>query len=63
MTWEWVSGATFDEVFDIARQIEMVCNQEHGEREAKWPQGSGIFYGVPSGGQSYQSRGRPYMPA
>ncbi|XP_070034736.1 uncharacterized protein [Nicotiana tomentosiformis] len=35
MTRERVSGATFDEVVDIARQIEMVHSKEQGEREAK----------------------------
>ncbi|XP_070047310.1 uncharacterized protein [Nicotiana tomentosiformis] len=63
MTRERVSCATFDEVVDIARLIEVVCNQEHGEREAKRPRGSGNFDGVPSGGQSYHNRGRPYRPA
>jgi len=63
MTLERVSDATFDEVVDIARQIETVCNQEHEEREAKRPRSSGDFSGVPSGGQSYHSRCRPYRPA
>ncbi|XP_070047504.1 uncharacterized protein [Nicotiana tomentosiformis] len=49
MTWERVSGATFDEVVDIVQQIEMVRSQERGEREAKRPHGSGDFSGVPSG--------------
>ncbi|XP_070039460.1 uncharacterized protein [Nicotiana tomentosiformis] len=52
MTRETVSGATFDEVVDIARQIEMVRSQERGERQAKKPRGSGGFSGVPSGAQS-----------
>ncbi|XP_070037206.1 uncharacterized protein [Nicotiana tomentosiformis] len=60
MTRERVSGATFDEVVDITRQIEMVCSQE---REAKRPRGSGGPSGVHSGGQPYHSRGRPYKPA
>ncbi|XP_070049936.1 uncharacterized protein [Nicotiana tomentosiformis] len=51
MTRERVSGATFDEVVDIARKIEIVCSQEHREREAKRPRGPGDFSGVPSGGQ------------
>ncbi|XP_070046409.1 uncharacterized protein [Nicotiana tomentosiformis] len=63
MTRKRVSGATFDEVIDIARQIEMVCNQERGEREAKRPRGSSGFSGVPSGGQFYHGRGRPYRHA
>ncbi|XP_070039524.1 uncharacterized protein [Nicotiana tomentosiformis] len=63
MTRERVSGATFDEVVDICRQIEMVRNQKRGEREAKRPRGSGDFSGVPSGGQIYRGRGRPYRHA
>ncbi|XP_070046964.1 uncharacterized protein [Nicotiana tomentosiformis] len=43
MTRESVSDATFDEVVDIARQIEMVHSQEWVEREAKRPCGSGDF--------------------
>ncbi|XP_070039136.1 uncharacterized protein [Nicotiana tomentosiformis] len=53
MTREKVFGATFDEVVDIARQIEMVRSQERGEREAKRPRGSGSFSG----------KGRPYRYA
>ncbi|XP_070057055.1 uncharacterized protein [Nicotiana tomentosiformis] len=45
-----ISSATFDEVVDIGRQIEMVRNQEHGEREAKRPRGPSDYSGVPSGG-------------
>ncbi|XP_070039184.1 uncharacterized protein [Nicotiana tomentosiformis] len=60
MTRERVSGATFDEVVDIARQIEMVHNQERGEREAKRPRWSGGFSGVASGGQFHHGGGRPY---
>ncbi|XP_070032180.1 uncharacterized protein [Nicotiana tomentosiformis] len=52
MTRERVSSATFDEVVDIARQIEMVCSQEHGERKAKRPRRLGPFSAVPSGGPS-----------
>ncbi|XP_070054345.1 uncharacterized protein [Nicotiana tomentosiformis] len=63
VTRERVSGATFDEVVDIAWQIEMVCSQERGEREARRPHGSGGFSGVPSGGQLYHDRGRPYSHA
>ncbi|XP_070039623.1 uncharacterized protein [Nicotiana tomentosiformis] len=63
MTRERVSGATFDEVVDIARHIEMVRSQEHKEREAKRPQGSDGPSGVHSRGQSYHSRGRLYRPA
>ncbi|XP_070057431.1 uncharacterized protein [Nicotiana tomentosiformis] len=63
MTRERVSGATFDEVVDIARHIEMVRSQERGEREAKRPHGPGDFSDVPSGGQFYRGRGRPYRHA
>ncbi|XP_070056753.1 uncharacterized protein [Nicotiana tomentosiformis] len=49
MTRERVSGATFDEVVDIARQIEMVRSQERVEMEANRPRGSGDFSGVPAG--------------
>ncbi|XP_070046879.1 uncharacterized protein [Nicotiana tomentosiformis] len=63
ITRERVSGATFDEVVDIARQIEMVRSQEHGERESKRARGSGGFSSVPSGGQFYHGRGRPYKHA
>ncbi|XP_070032937.1 uncharacterized protein [Nicotiana tomentosiformis] len=48
MSRESVSDAIFDEVVDIAWQIEVVCNQERGEREAKRPCGPGDFSGVPS---------------
>ncbi|XP_070032163.1 uncharacterized protein [Nicotiana tomentosiformis] len=50
MTKERVFGATFDEVVDISRQIEMVRIKERGEREAKRPRGLGDFSGFPSGG-------------
>ncbi|XP_070039369.1 uncharacterized protein [Nicotiana tomentosiformis] len=60
---ERVSSVTFDEVVDIVQQIEMVYSQEHGEREAKRPRGPGDFSGVPSGGQCYHDRGRPYRHA
>ncbi|XP_070034448.1 uncharacterized protein [Nicotiana tomentosiformis] len=50
MTRERVSGASFDEVVDIARQIEVVHSQERGEREAKRPRGPGDFCDVLSGG-------------
>ncbi|XP_070032443.1 uncharacterized protein [Nicotiana tomentosiformis] len=62
MTRERVSGATFDEVVDIARQIEMVCSQERVEREAKRPRGQGGFSSVP-GGQFHHGRGRPFRHA
>ncbi|XP_070032537.1 uncharacterized protein [Nicotiana tomentosiformis] len=63
MTWESVSCATFDEVVDISRRLDMVRSQEWEEREAKKPCGSGGFSGIPSRGQSYHNRGRPYRPA
>ncbi|XP_070049102.1 uncharacterized protein [Nicotiana tomentosiformis] len=63
MTREKVSGATFDEVVDIAREIELVHSQERVEREAKRSRGSGGFSGVPSGGQCYRGRSRPYRYA
>ncbi|XP_070050683.1 uncharacterized protein [Nicotiana tomentosiformis] len=60
---ERVSDATFDEVVNIARQIEMVHSQERGERKAKKPRGSGGFGGVPSWGPFHHDRGRPYRHA
>ncbi|XP_070049546.1 uncharacterized protein [Nicotiana tomentosiformis] len=58
---ERVSGATFDEVVDIARQIEMIRSQERGERKAKRPRGSGGFSGVPPGVHRGASSGHgPY---
>ncbi|XP_070031982.1 uncharacterized protein [Nicotiana tomentosiformis] len=62
MTRESVSGATFDELVDIVWRLEMVHSHEREERKAKMPRGSGGFSGVPSKGQSYHSRGRPYRP-
>ncbi|XP_070036996.1 uncharacterized protein [Nicotiana tomentosiformis] len=56
MTRERLSGATLDEVVDIARQIEMVRSQERVEREAKRPRGSGDFSGVLSRGKFYRGR-------
>ncbi|XP_070056618.1 uncharacterized protein [Nicotiana tomentosiformis] len=63
MTRERVSGATFDEVVYIARQIDMVRSQEIGEREAKMARGPGDFSSVPSGGRFYHDRRRPYKHA
>ncbi|XP_070057668.1 uncharacterized protein [Nicotiana tomentosiformis] len=60
MTKERVSDATFDEVVDIAWQIETVHSQERGEREAKRPRGPGGFSGAPSEGQFYHGRGCSY---
>lgn len=62
----WILGpdsATFNEVVDIARQIEMVRSQERGEREAKRPRGPGGFSSVPLGVQVYRGRSRPYKHA
>ncbi|XP_070043130.1 uncharacterized protein [Nicotiana tomentosiformis] len=56
MTIERVSGVTFDEVVDIARQIEMVRGQERTEREAKRPRGQGGSSGAPQGGQFQQDQ-------
>ncbi|XP_070057817.1 uncharacterized protein [Nicotiana tomentosiformis] len=63
MTTERVSGATFDEVVDIARQIEMVRGQERIEREAKRPLGQGVFNGASFGGQFQHGRGRNFRKA
>ncbi|XP_070039718.1 uncharacterized protein [Nicotiana tomentosiformis] len=52
MSREGVYGATFDEVVDIARQIEMVSGQERVETEAKRPRGHCRFSGTPSRAQS-----------
>ncbi|XP_070025986.1 uncharacterized protein [Nicotiana sylvestris] len=65
-TWEAeksVSGATFDEVVEIARQIEMVRGQERIERGAKMPHGQGGFSGTPHGGQFQHGRGCPFRHA
>ncbi|XP_070050066.1 uncharacterized protein [Nicotiana tomentosiformis] len=63
MTRERVSGSTFDEVVDIARQIEMVRNQGRVEREAKRPRGQGGFSSAPFGGQFQHGRGRHFRQA
>ncbi|XP_070036901.1 uncharacterized protein [Nicotiana tomentosiformis] len=65
MTREKVSGATFDEVVDIAQQIEMVHSQERVEKEAKRPRGGRpyryaqtdhpVHRGVSSGHGSYST--------
>nr|XP_016507757.1 PREDICTED: uncharacterized protein LOC107825414 [Nicotiana tabacum] len=47
----------------LDKQIEVVRSQEHGDREAKRPRGLGSSGGVPSGMQSYHSRGHPYKHA
>ncbi|XP_070040257.1 uncharacterized protein [Nicotiana tomentosiformis] len=63
MTREKVSGATFDEVVDIVRQIEMVRSQERVEREANRLRSSSDFSSVPSGGQFYRGKGRSFRHA
>ncbi|XP_070037225.1 uncharacterized protein [Nicotiana tomentosiformis] len=63
MTKERVSGATFDEVVNIARQIEIVRGQERVEREAKRPRGQGGFSDAPFGGQFQHSRGLHFRQA
>ncbi|XP_070031653.1 uncharacterized protein [Nicotiana tomentosiformis] len=63
MTRERVSGATFDEVVDIALQIEMVRGLERVDREAKRPRGQGGFSGTPSGGQFQHGRCRSFRHA
>ncbi|XP_070041620.1 uncharacterized protein [Nicotiana tomentosiformis] len=62
MTLGNVAGAKFDEVVDNARQLKMVCTQEREKRAAKTSCGPGNSSGVPSGGKSYHSTGRPYRP-
>ncbi|XP_070056612.1 uncharacterized protein [Nicotiana tomentosiformis] len=63
MTRESVYGAAFDEVVDIARQIEMVCGQERVEREAKRPRGQVGFSDAPFGDQFHHGRGRHFRQA
>ncbi|XP_070030156.1 uncharacterized protein [Nicotiana sylvestris] len=63
MTRERVTGATFEEVVDIAREIELVRRQEREEREAKRPRGSGNFSSAPLRGQFQQGRGLPFRQA
>ncbi|XP_070046385.1 uncharacterized protein [Nicotiana tomentosiformis] len=62
MTRERVSGATFDEVVDISRQIKMVRSHQRVEREAK-TRGQGGFSSAPSGGQFHHGRGHPFRHA
>ncbi|XP_070050937.1 uncharacterized protein [Nicotiana tomentosiformis] len=63
MTLGNVAGAKFDEVGDSARWLEMVRIQEREEKEAKRPRSPGNSKSVPSGGQPYHNKGRPYRPA
>ncbi|XP_070036611.1 uncharacterized protein [Nicotiana tomentosiformis] len=63
MTLGNVACGKFNEVVDSARRLEMVRTQEREEREAKRSRGLGNSSGVPSGGQPYHNRGRPYRPA
>ncbi|XP_070050706.1 uncharacterized protein [Nicotiana tomentosiformis] len=62
MTREIARGARFDMVVDIFRRLELVRSQDHEERGAKRPRGSGGFSSASSGGQSYHIRVRPYRP-
>jgi len=60
-----VTGATFEEVVDIACGIDSVRHQEREERKAKRPRGSGSFgeaqsahpgyHGIASGHSSHSS--------
>ena len=63
MNRERVIGATFEEVVDIAREIESVRRQEPEEIEAKRHQGSGSYSGTSSRGQFQHDRGRPFRHA
>ncbi|XP_070005440.1 uncharacterized protein [Nicotiana sylvestris] len=63
VTRERVTTATFEEVVDIACEIEIVRRQEREEREAKRPRGSGSFSSAPSRGQFQQGRGRSFRQA
>ncbi|XP_070045855.1 uncharacterized protein [Nicotiana tomentosiformis] len=56
-------GAKFEEVVDSARRLKMVRTQEREDREAKRSRGPGNSSDVPSGGQPYHNRGRPYRSA
>ncbi|XP_070023108.1 uncharacterized protein [Nicotiana sylvestris] len=60
MTRERVCGVSFEEVVDIARDIESIRRQERVEREGKRPRGSGSFGGVPSGSQFHHGKGRSF---
>uniref|UniRef100_A0A1U7XUK8 Uncharacterized protein LOC104238032 n=1 Tax=Nicotiana sylvestris TaxID=4096 RepID=A0A1U7XUK8_NICSY len=53
LTRERVSDTFFEEVVDIAREIESVHRQERVEREAKRTRGSGSFGSIPFGGLDY----------
>ncbi|XP_070003826.1 uncharacterized protein, partial [Nicotiana sylvestris] len=63
MTRQRVSDTSFEEVVDIARDIESIRRQERVEREAKRPRGSGSFGGVLFGGKFHHGRGRPFRHA
>lgn len=47
---ERVSGATFEKVVDITREIESVRHPELDDRATKWPRGSDSYDGAPSRG-------------
>ncbi|XP_070042623.1 uncharacterized protein [Nicotiana tomentosiformis] len=59
---ELATDAKFDRVVEIARRLEIVCRQEHEEREAKRLHSSGGFSSATSGGQSHYSRVRSSRP-
>ncbi|XP_070012222.1 uncharacterized protein [Nicotiana sylvestris] len=63
MTRERVLGATFEEVVDIAREIETVRRQGREETEAKKPRGSGSYSGASLRGQFQHGRGRSFRHA
>ncbi|XP_070035436.1 uncharacterized protein [Nicotiana tomentosiformis] len=63
MTRERVFGATFDEVVDIAHQIEMIRRQKRVEREEKRSRGQGGFNGVPFGGQFHHAQSSSHAPS
>ncbi|XP_070029495.1 uncharacterized protein [Nicotiana sylvestris] len=59
---ERVLVATFEEVVDIACEIETARRREREEREAKRPQGSSSFGGTLSRDQFQRGRGRSFRP-
>nr|XP_009789710.1 PREDICTED: uncharacterized protein LOC104237292 [Nicotiana sylvestris] len=63
MTRERVLGISFEDVVDIARDIETARRQEREEREAKRPRVFGSFSGASLMGQFQQGRGRSFRPA
>ncbi|XP_070028945.1 uncharacterized protein [Nicotiana sylvestris] len=63
MTRERDLGILFEDVVNIARDIEMARRQDREKREAKRPRGFGSFSGAPSRGQFQHSRGCSFRPA